>query len=291
MTSHTDPTVKHDALYVFEANDSNPNGDPDNAGKPRVDLDTGQGLVSDASLKRKVRDSVLFRVEHGLTDGARNKVFIRRGTSLNELLETSYRQLGQPLADRPNPEHVAASQQNMRQLYFDVRMFGAVMSTGKALAGKVTGPVTIGLARSIDPVLPLEMGITRTASTREEDRDNASQMGSKSVVPFGLYQARVHYQPTKENYVAAEDLQLLWDSLATMFELTRSAARPDITVRHLVVFSHDDPLGKAPARTLLDQISIKKKEGVQIPQSYDDYTVATPSQQDMPNGVTVKVVI
>lgn len=286
MSEHTNPDVKHDALYVFEATDSNPNGDPDNGGRPRVDLETGQGVVSDVSLKRKVRDSVIYRVEQGLSE-ARNGIFIRRGLSLNEQLEAAYQKLNQKHSDKPNPEHVAKGQAYMIENYFDVRMFGAVMSTGKAQAGKVTGPVTIGIARSVDPIMPMEMGITRTASTREADRDNASQMGNKSVVPYGLYVARVHFQPTKDNAVTSDDLQLLWDSLATMFEVTRSAARPDISVRHLVVFSHDNPFGNAPARTLFDKVKITRNSETPVPQSYTDYNVELPSGADLPKGVSV----
>ncbi|OYO04696.1 CRISPR-associated Csd2 family protein [Propionibacteriaceae bacterium ES.041] len=286
MNAHTNPDVKHDALYVFEATDSNPNGDPDNGGRPRVDLETGQGVVSDVSLKRKVRDSIIYRVEQGLSE-TRYKIFIRRGLSLNEQLEAAYQRLDQKLSDKPNPEHVAKSQEYMIENFFDVRMFGAVMSTGKAQAGKVTGPVTIGLARSVDPVMPMEMGITRTASTREESRDNASQMGNKSVVPYGLYVARVHYQPTKDIAVTTGDLELLWCSLATMFEITRSAARPDISARHLIVFSHDNPFGNAPARALFDKVKITKNSDIAVPQSYADYSVALPSAADLPKGVSV----
>ncbi|NYI70143.1 CRISPR-associated protein Csd2 [Naumannella cuiyingiana] len=290
MSTHTNPAVKHDALFVFEATDSNPNGDPDNGGRPRVDLDTGQGVVSDVSLKRKVRDSVLYRIEHGLAS-ERNGIFIRRGLSLNEQLEKAYQALDQKPADKPNAEHVAKGEQYMRENFYDVRMFGAVMSTGKAQAGKVTGPVTIGIARSVDPVMPMEMGITRTASTREEAKDNASQMGNKSVVPYGLYVTRVHYQPTKGNAVSADDLQLLWDSLATMFENTRSAARPDVAARQLLIFSHDNPLGNAPARVLFDTVAITRTSERPTPQSYADYKIELPATGELPSGVTFTSVI
>lgn len=282
--AHLDPSVKHDALLLFDAVDSNPNGDPDNGGKPRTDLDTQQGIASDASLKRKIRDAVQFQVEQGMLPAERYGIFIRRGVSLNEQLESAYKELGQPIkkGDRSGEPRAA---QFMVERYFDVRMFGAVMSTGEASAGKVTGPVTVGLARSYDPVLPMELGITRTASTKEEAKDNASQMGSKTVIPYGLYAARIHYQPTRNNQVTAEDLEVLWRTITNMFEVTRSAARPDVNVRGLFVFSHDNALGNAPARRLLDSVVVTRTgDPVQAPTRFEDYTIAEPTE--VPPGVT-----
>ncbi|WGX96536.1 type I-C CRISPR-associated protein Cas7/Csd2 [Nocardioides sp. L-11A] len=291
MTSHTDPTVKHDALLLFEAVDSNPNGDPDNAGKPRTDLDTGHGLVSDASLKRKVRDAVQFQVDQGLlTPADRYQIFIRRGVSLNEQLEAAYEALGQDKG-KPKAASVAKGAAYMIANYYDVRMFGAVMSTGHASAGKVTGPVTVGLARSLDPVLPIDLGITRTASTKEADKDNASQMGNKSVIPYGLYVCRIHYQPTKDNQVTPEDLEVLWSTLSTMFEVTRSAARPDVSVRNLFVFSHSNALGDAPARKLLDTVSVTKVTDAEVPTSSSDYVIEPPADGALPKGISLVTVV
>ena len=286
MTSHTDPTVKHDALLIFDAIDSNPNGDPDNAGKPRVDYETGDGIVSDASLKRKIRDAVIMRVEQGIVPDDRNLVFIRRGDSLNEQLEAAYRAVGEqvPAKGKATAGQISKATAYMKEHYFDVRLFGAVMSTGNAPADKVTGPVTIGIARSYDPVLPMELGITRTASTKEEAKDNASQMGSKTVVPYGLYAARIHYQPTRDNRVTEEDLRLFWQAIGTMFEVTRSAARPSVNVRRLDVFSHDNPLGNAPAITLLDRVAVSKVDGVTQPTGFSDYVISGPDE--LPSGVT-----
>ncbi len=284
---HLNPTLKHDALFIFDAIDSNPNGDPDNAGKPRTDLETGQGIVSDASLKRKIRDSVSFQVSEGLLSAERNSIFIRRGVSLNEQLEAAYKELQLSSADKKLASmNTKAAQEYMVSRYFDVRMFGAVMSTGKAHAGKVTGPVSVGLARSLDPVLPMDLSITRTASTQEDKKDNASQMGNKTVVPYGLYVARVHYQPTKNNQVRSEDLSVLWSSLATMFEVTRSAARPDVNTRGLFVFSHESPLGNAPARTLLDSVVVRRADpaAAVLPAKFSDYQLEEPTF--VPAGVT-----
>jgi CRISPR-associated protein Csd2 len=267
-------------LYLFDVVDSNPNGDPDNAGKPRIDLDTGQGLVSDVSLKRKVRDSVALQAAQGLLDGDRNQIFIRHGVSLNEQLKEAQ----SAVADKG--KGVDAAQAHMVRRYFDVRMFGAVMTTGGASAGKVTGPVTIGIGRSLDPVMPLDMAITRVASTQEEKRDNASQMGNKTVIPYGLYAARIHYQPPQDSQITEADLDTLWGALRMMFEWTRSAARPEITVRGLFVFTHDNPLGNAPAYKLFEAVQVAKKPGVDTPHGFDDYTIVEPPVDDLPDGIT-----
>lgn len=287
MARHLDPSVKHDALLLFDAIDSNPNGDPDNAGKPRIDYDTGHGVVSDASLKRKIRDSVLLRVDMGLAPKERNLIFIRRGISLNEQLEEAYRSIGEAVptkSQKATPGQISAATAYMKEHYFDVRLFGAVMSTGVAPADKVTGPLTVGLGRSFDPVLPMELGITRTASTQVEKKDNASQMGSKTVIPYGLYAVRIHYQPTRDNQVTEADLALLWESMVSMFDVTRSAARPNVNVRRLDVFSHESPLGNAPAVSLLDRIRVTKAEGVGQPTSFSDYLISGPD--DTPPHVT-----
>ena len=286
MPAHTDPGVKHDALLLFEAIDSNPNGDPDNSGRPRVDLDNGRGLVSDASLKRKIRDSVQFQVDQGLVSTEGNAIFIQRGVALNDELEKAYDELGLAKG-KPDAAAIRGSQEYMISRYFDVRMFGAVMSTGKASAGKVTGPVTVGIGRTLDPVIPIDFGITRTASTRTEDKDNASQMGNKTVIPYGLYAVRIHYQPTRNNQVTEADLSLLWTSIIHMFELTRSAARPDIGVRGLYVFTHENALGSAPARLLIDSVRIEKQPEIEIPSAPEHYTITDPDPSALPAGVTL----
>jgi len=283
MASYTDPSVKHDALLLFDAVDSNPNGDPDNGGRPRVDLATNHGLVSDASIKRKVRDTIAFQVENGMIDEERNRVFIRHGISLNEQLEAAYNDLGLEIGKKSSDAEGKAKARMIDQ-YIDVRLFGAVMSTGKASAGKHTGPITVGIGRSLDEVLPVELGITRVASTQEEKKDNASQMGSKTVIPYGLYAVRIHYQPTKSNAVTEADLDLFWKTLISMFEVTRSAARSDVGVRGLHVFTHDSALGNAPARVLLDQVTPHKREGIQTPGAFADYNEVLEPQ--LPNGVS-----
>ena len=284
--AHLNPAVKHDALLIFDAIDSNPNGDPDNSGKPRTDMDTQQGIASDASLKRKIRDSVAFQVREGSLEPAeRFGIFIRRGVSLDSQLEAANKAVAGDVVKGRGAETESALVTYMKQHYFDVRMFGAVMTARGKSADKVTGPVTVGIARSYDAVLPMELGITRTASTKEEDKDNASQMGNKTVIPYGLYAARIHYQPTKDNQVTEQDLDVLWKSLISMFELTRSAARPDVNVRGLFVFSHDSALGNAPARALIDSVHVTRTSADDVPVSrFEDYSITEPDA--VPAGVT-----
>lgn len=284
MSAHLDPTKKHDALLFIECFESNPNGDPDMGGRPRVDTETGHGLISDVSLKRKVRDMVTHAVNAGAVAADRNRIFVQKGISLNEQLEAAYAAEGLPISDKSVAEDVARGQQHMIENYFDVRMFGAVMSTGKASSGKTTGPITLGIARSLHPVSPNEMGITRVASTTEDKRDNASQMGSKTVVPYGLYVARVHYQPTRENKVTSTDLAVFWNALLSMFENTRSATRGDLHTRAIHVFTHDHPLGNAPAKRLFDSINVDFNGSGDTATGSDDYTITGPGQT--PTSVT-----
>jgi len=289
MSSHIDPTVRHDALLLFEVIDSNPNGDPDNGGHPRTDLDSGQGVVSDVSIKRKIRDTVRFQVDQGMLPAAEYDIFIRRGDSLNGLLAENASELDLPAkakGAKVNKDHEAQLQERMVSRYFDVRVFGALMATGDNSAGKVIGPVSIGIARSLDPVAPMDLAITRVASTHEDKKDNASQMGSKVVVPYGLYAARIHYQPTRDSAMTKQDLEVLWRSMGHMYEVTRSSVRPDVNVRGLFVFSHDNALGNAPAWKLIESVDVHRVDpsDPKPPTSIKDYVITEPTE--VPPGVT-----
>lgn len=290
MASHTNPTVKHDALLLFEAVDSNPNGDPDNAGKPRTDLEDGRGLVSDVSIKRKIRDAVVLQVELGqIRDPDRYEIFVRRGTSREELVHDAAEAV--KVANGSVGERAIAERIVTR--YFDIRMFGGVLAgkKGSASGGKLTGPVTVGIARTLDPVMPMELPITLSAPATTAKKDDASQMGSKTVIPYGLYVCRIHYQPTKNNQVTEQDLEVLWSTMANMFEVTRSAARPDVSVRNLFVFNHSNALGNAPAKKLIDSVSITKLTDRDIPTSSTDYKIAPPADGSLPEGVTLTTVV
>lgn len=274
---HLDPDVRHDALLLIEVVDSNPNGDPDAANQPRTDPETGQGLMTDVSLKRKVRDTVDL-VRDSLTDPSRYGIYVTAGKALNSVHDDAYTAIGKGAT----PE---TAQQWLREHYFDIRMFGAVMTTGKNTAGRVTGPVQFGMARSIDPIVPTELAITRVTKTVAGNEEQ-SEMGSKWIVPYGLYAARVHYSAPvgQSTGVTSEDLSVLWSSLGTMWDHTRSAARANITTRGLCIFSHSSSLGDAPASRLIESITIRKNSE-NPPRSISDYDIVVPDQDALPHGV------
>ncbi|CAB4963080.1 MAG: type I-C CRISPR-associated protein Cas7/Csd2 [Actinobacteria bacterium] len=284
MTSalpYLDPDVRHDALLLIEVVDSNPNGDPDAGNQPRTDPETGHGLMTDVSLKRKVRDTV-DTIRGTLPDPARYGIYVTAGTALNTVHDTAYAAVGKGAT----PE---TAQQWLRDHYFDIRMFGAVMTTGKNTAGRVTGPVQFGMARSIDPVVPTELAITRVTKTVAGNEDQ-SEMGSKWIIPYGLYAARVHYSAAvgASTGVTGEDLSVLWSSLSTMWDHTRSAARANITTRGLYVFTHSSTLGDAPAGRLLETITVRKSTDAP-PRAFVDYAIGIPDPGSIPDGVRLSV--
>ena len=278
---YLDPTVRHDALLLIEVVDSNPNGDPDAGNQPRTDPETGHGLITDVSLKRKVRDTV-DTIRRTLEDPSRYGIYVTAGTALNTVHDAAYAAVGKDA----NPE---TAKQWLLKHYFDIRMFGAVMTTGTNTAGRVTGPVQFGMARSIDPVVPTELAITRVTKTVAGHEDQ-SEMGSKWLVPYGLYVARVHYSAPvgASTGVTGEDLRILWSSLSTMWDYTRSAARANITTRGLYVFSHSSALGDAPASHLLETITVNKNTDAPT-RAFADYTITLPEPSGLPDGVRLTV--
>lgn len=279
MSSPEDPTVRHDALLLIEVIDSNPNGDPDAANQPRTDPETGQGLITDVSIKRKVRDTVAA-VRDTLDDPDRYRIYVTAGTALNTVHETAYEALG----GEATPQ---TAQQWLAEHYYDIRMFGAVMTTGTHIAGRLTGPLQVGIARSIDPVVPTELAITRVTKTQAGHEDE-TEMGSKWIVPYGLYAARIHYSAPQgmRTGVTEEDLSLFWTSLQTMWDHTRSASRTNISTRGLYVFTHTSSLGNAPAASLLDTIkTTRTTEGA--PRAWTDYHVSVPDLSALPAGISL----
>lgn len=268
--NHTDPKTRHDFVYLFDVTNGNPNGDPDNANMPRVDPETMLGLVSDVALKRKVRDYVAMTQKNA----AGRAVFIQSQVALNSLIELAGAKVGaaKSKGGRSNPD----VKNQLCKEYFDIRLFGAVLSTGNLNAGQVRGPVQLTFARSFDPVLPLDLSITRVAITKAEDKERKeTEMGRKPMVPYGLYLAKGHYNPFlgEQTGVTGEDLGLFWESLGKMFEFDRSASRGEMACRGCFVFTHVSPLGNAPSHKLFDLVSVRKKEGVQTPRSIQDYAV------------------
>ena len=285
---------RYDFLLVFDVKDGNPNGDPDAGNLPRLDAETGQGLVTDVCLKRKVRNYVQL-TRH---DKPGYGIFVKEKAILNQQIEMAYADLGidleKPPADsadgkKRNKEgqgqggEVQKARDKMCADFFDIRTFGAVMSTG-ANAGQVRGPVQLTFARSVDPVVTLEHSITRMAVATEAEAEKQSgdnrTMGRKNTVPYGLYVAQGFVSPAlaAQTGFSGEDLAALWDALANMFEHDRSAARGLMSTQKLIVFKHDSALGNAHAHELFKAVKIAKKAEVEVPRDFADYEVTLPAQ-------------
>lgn len=284
MATPTDPTVRHDIVFHFDIIDGNPNGDPDAGNRPRVDPETGHGLVTDVSLKRKIRDTIGLAT--GDADGY--QIFVTAGTALNDTLERSYTETGTKLGKETKDAKAA-----LRWLcgrYFDIRLFGAVLSTGNTPAlGQIRGPLQVSFARSIDPVTPVEHAITRVAHTTAKDAEKTGgTMGNKWTIPYGLYQATLSYSASRgaQTGVTEHDLELLYRCLINMFDHTSSAARAAMAARSLVVFTHQDAFGRAPMHALVDRVSVTKVAEVDVPRRFSDYAVALDADA-LPEGVTV----
>lgn len=292
---HADVTRRHDFVLLFDVTDGNPNGDPDAANMPRVDPETMQGLVTDVAIKRRVRDWVdAFR-----GDESRFKIYVQSGEALNSKHQRAYDELGiTSTGTRQRLSDVDRAREWMCSNFFDIRLFGAVMSTG-VNCGQVKGPVQLTFARSVDPVMPLDLLITRVAVTRPEDLEKAVstgddmgvggkriEMGRKSIIPYGLYRAHGFVNPhfAKRTGLDEEDLGLFWQALINMWDLDRSSSRGLLTCRGLFVFSHASSIGNAPAHTLFERISIRMRNGVTAPRTFRDYDVRA-DDADLPDGV------
>ena len=286
--AHLDSSKRHDFVYLFDVEDGNPNGDPDAGNLPRVDPETMQGLVTDVAVKRKIRDYVDASV--GGEDG--NKIYMQSGKALNDRHRRAYKELDLD-ADDPDREDIGEARAWMCQNFYDVRTFGAVMSTG-VNAGQVRGPMQLTFARSIDPVVPMDVSITRVAITRADDAETKeTEMGRKAIVPYGLYRGHGFYNPklAEDTGFDGDDLQLFWQALQMGWELDRSASRGFMALRGLYVFSHDNPLGNAPAHTLFDRVAADLDADVEAPREFGHYDRTVPDDEDLPDGVTLTRVL
>ena len=298
---YTDVERRHDFVLLFDVVDGNPNGDPELGNLPRVDPETMQGLVTDVALKRKVRDWV----DAVRGSEARYKIYVQSGEALNDLHRRAYDELGiRSTGSRQNRADVSRAREWMCLNFFDVRTFGAVMSTG-VNCGQVRGPIQLTFARSIDPVLPLDISITRVTVTRgqesaasisQEDggevRLGQSTAGRKALVPYGLYRAHGFFNPhfAAQTGVDGEDMGTFWDALINMWDLDRSAARGLMSCRGVYVFSHVSRLGNAPAHSLFERLTIEVREDVPTPRSFSDYTVRL-DHSEMPRGVSLTTLV
>lgn len=286
---------RYDFVIIFDVQNGNPNGDPDLDNSPRVDPETGHGIITDGCLKRKIRDYVdaVYEDKSYKPGEAQNNIYVKRGIFLNDQQKKAYDSLGIP-ASKTLPkdiEKAKALTQFMCHNFYDIRAFGAVMTTG-VNCGQVRGPVQLGFSRSIDEVLPLDITLTRVTPTKfEEKKENKNtEFGNKYIIPYGLYRCEGYVSANlarKTTGFSEEDLELLWTAILNMFELDHSAARGNMAVRELIVFKHDSELGCAPAWKLFDAVQVKRKENVAVARSFGDYTV-TIQEDAIPQGVTVK---
>ncbi|GAA0591736.1 type I-C CRISPR-associated protein Cas7/Csd2 [Kutzneria viridogrisea] len=290
---HLDPAVRHDIVFLFDVTDGNPNGDPDAGNRPRVDDESGQGLVTDVALKRKLRDTLALAAG----DDERYGIFVQAGYALNPRLEASYEATGLKLGAKITREEAERARAWLSERYVDIRLFGAVLSVGKTGAlGQVRGPLQVGMARSIDPVFPIEHAITRVTQTRQEDIDKgeSTEMGGKWTIPYGLYKAELYYSATRgtQTGVTARDFELLYRSLEMMFDHDRSATRGTLAPRGLYVFSHADAFGSAPAHALTERVTVTRASAdpEQPPRCFADYVVSV-EDNGLPTGVHLSKII
>lgn len=277
---------RYEFVLLYDVENGNPNGDPDAGNMPRIDPETGYGIVTDVCLKRKIRNYA----ELVKGDASGYRIYIKEGTPLNANHEEAYIAVGLKPGDKSvKSTEVQKARQWMCANFFDVRTFGAVMSTGDN-CGQVRGPVQINFSRSIDPIIQQEVTITRQTVTKIEDAEKERTMGRKHIVPYGLYRAegyvsaKLANDATKGTGFSEEDLKLLWEALINMFEHDHSAARGKMAARKLVIFKHDSDLGNAPAHKLFELVKVSKKEGINPPRQFADYEV---SVGQAPAGVTI----
>lgn len=285
---------RYEFVILFDVENGNPNGDPDAGNMPRIDPETGYGLVTDVCLKRKIRNYV----ETAKEGESGYRIYVKDGVPLNRSDLEACKAVG---VDENKLKEAKKKDENLDKKlrdfmcsnFYDIRTFGAVMTTfvkGALNCGQVRGPVQLGFARSIDPILPQEVTITRVAITTEADAEKkGTEMGRKYIVPYGLYRAEGYISANlarKTTGFSEDDLALLWQAILNMFELDRSAARGNMAVRELIVFKHDSELGNAPAYKLFELVKVARKDGVTAPRAYSDYTV-TLDEAHLPDGVTV----
>lgn len=287
---------RYDFVLFYDVENGNPNGDPDAGNMPRVDVETGHGLVTDVCIKRKIRNYV--EMVHEGEPGY--EIYIKDGVPLNRSDNRAFEELDiDPNKIKKlrtsNPQLDAEIRDFMCKTFFDVRTFGAVLTTfvkNNLNCGQVRGPVQITFSRSVDPIPQQEVTITRVAITTEADAEKkGTEMGRKYIVPYALYRCEGFVSANLARRVTGfseDDLDILWESIVNMFEFDRSAARGKMAVRSLIVFKHDSELGNAPAFKLFDAVRVQKREGVESPRSFSDYGDIVVDMDSIPSGVEVQ---
>ncbi|WP_280458542.1 type I-C CRISPR-associated protein Cas7/Csd2 [Nocardia carnea] len=292
VETHLDPTVRHDMVFLFDVTDGNPNGDPDMSNRPRTDDESGHGLVTDVAIKRKIRNTLPLAAD----DPERYSIFVEAGHALNtKAAETMTVNNIDTKKKRLTAEERQTARDWLCRRYADIRLFGAVLSTGDTKAlGQVYGPLQVTNARSIDPIAPQHHTITRVTQTTQADIDKgeSTEFGGKWTVPYGLYKAELYYSASRaqETGVDSRDLELLYRTLEMMFDHDRSAARGTMTARGLYVFSHANAFGSAPAHKLIDRVHITRATADEPPRRFSDYAVSV-DDDNLPNGITLSKLI
>jgi CRISPR-associated protein Csd2 len=279
---------RYEFIMLFDVENGNPNGDPDAGNMPRVDVETSHGIVTDVCIKRKIRNFVEIVKENEEKYKEGYNIVIKPDKSLEAKFKAVYEELDLGKSKKgEHPEKELQARDFMCKNYYDVRTFGAVMSTGDYSCGIVRGPVQINFARSIDPISVQDVTITRQARANDKRQESGeTEMGRKSIVPYGLYKAEGYVSAMLAQKVTGfseDDLELLWRAIINMFENDRSAARGKMSLRKLYVFKHDSVLGNAPANVLFDKLEIKKKDDVMVPRCFNDYVITI--DKNMPEGV------
>lgn len=277
---------RYEFVLFFEVENGNPNGDPDAGNMPRIDPETSKGLVTDVCLKRKVRNYIDLVAD----DKKRFDIYVRENAILNAINESAYKEQGIKAEPKKLPKDANQAKlitEYMCNRFFDIRAFGAVMTT-EVNCGQVRGPIQFGFAKSIDPIVPQEMTITRMAVTNEKDADKERTMGRKHIIPYGLYRA--------EGYVSAPlaqktgfdetDLEHFWQALMNMFEHDHSAARGRMSSRKLIVFEHSTSLGNVPAHQLFELVTVKRTDETKPPRAFSDYSIEINYEQ-MPVAISI----
>lgn len=278
---------RYEFVLLYDVENGNPNGDPDAGNMPRIDPETGYGIVTDVCLKRKIRNYA----ELVKGDNTGYRIYVKEGTPLNQNHQEAYVAVGLEPAKKADASQVNQARRWMCANFFDVRTFGAVMTTGDN-CGQVRGPIQINFSRSIDPIVQQEVTITRQAVTRIEDIEKERTMGRKHIIPYGLYRAegyvsaKLANDETKGTGFSEDDLELLWDALINMFEHDHSAARGKMAARKLIVFKHESDLGNAPSHLLFDRVTVSKSEAANPPRKFGDYAVQI-DRENLPAGVEI----
>ena len=296
---------RYEFIILFDVEYGNPNGDPDADNMPRIDPETNIGIVTDACIKRKIRNRI--ELDHSGDDGydfageydpenEKYDIYINRNGTLNSKDEAALKALKENKVDKADEERFVLDYMCGR--YFDVRTFGAVMTSFtknetklSGNAGQLKGPVQITFSHSIDEVYPQNITITRVAITSEKDADKKNEMGNKWIIPYGLYRCEgfISANSAQKTGFSEKDLEELWNAILMMFEEDRSAARGKMVVRKLIIFKHNSKHGNAPAHKLLESVVVEKKDGVDSPRHFSDYNVIIPTNEELPDGVTIEV--